>query len=98
MFQAIDLLTGEARPRVLEDRVAAMKAPLLLISAGRAAERDFNALYKRSAGGPVEHWNLPGTTHTRGLRDLRADYERRVAAFLEIALANTRTNSPQDIP
>jgi pimeloyl-ACP methyl ester carboxylesterase len=92
MFQAIDVLTGEPRPRVLQDRVAAMHAPLLLISAGRAAERDFNLLYERSAGGAVEHWNLPGIAHTRGLRDDRPDYERRVVAFFETTLtADERT-------
>ena len=82
MFQAIDVLTGEPRPRVLEDRVAAMEAPLLLISADRAAEYDFTALYAAAAGGPVEHWNLPDVTHTRGLRDRPGEYERRVLAFL----------------
>jgi fermentation-respiration switch protein FrsA (DUF1100 family) len=82
MFQAIDVLTGEPRPRVLEDRVAAMEAPLLLISAGRTAEHDFTALYAAAAGGPVEHWNLPDVTHTRGLRDRPGEYERRVLAFL----------------
>ena len=86
MFQAIDVLTGEPRPRVLEDRVAAMKAPLLLISADRAAEYDFTSLYAAAAGGPVEHWNLPGSTHTRGLQDRPAEYERRVLAFLGAAL------------
>jgi dienelactone hydrolase len=93
MFQAIDVLTGEPRPRVLQDRVAAMEAPLLLISAGRTAERDFNLLYERAAGGPVEHWNLPGTAHTRGLSDQPADYERRVAGFFESALHRNRKDS-----
>ena len=67
-FQAIGALTGADRPRVLEDRVAQMRAPLLLISAGSAAEHDFNVLYERAAGGPVEHWNVPGLEHTRVLR------------------------------
>jgi uncharacterized protein len=93
MFQAIDVLTGERRPRVLQDRVAAIHAPLLLISAGRTAEHDFNLLYERSASGPVEHWNLPGTAHTRGLRDHRLDYERRVAAFFETTLRTSGTRS-----
>ena len=82
MFQAIDVLTGEPRPRVLEDRVAAMRAPLLLISAGRAAEHDFNVLYAAAAGGPAEHWNMPDVSHTHGLRARPGEYERRALAFL----------------
>jgi dienelactone hydrolase len=95
-FQAIRVLTGADRPRVLEDRVAAMRAPLLLISAGRAAEHDFNALYEHAAGGPVEHWNLPDVEHTRGLRDRPQQYARRVATFFATAL--TPTHHHKDTP
>ena len=85
-FQAIGVLTGADRPRVLEDRVAAMRAPLLLISAGRTAEHDFNVLYEDAAGGPVEHWNLPDVEHARALRDRPKEYERRVTAFFDTTL------------
>ena len=87
MFQAIGAITGAERPRVLEDRVAALRRPLLLISAGRGVEHDFNVLYERAAGGPVEHWNLAGVSHTAGLRERPREYERRVAAFFGTTLA-----------
>jgi dienelactone hydrolase len=86
MFQAVDVLTGEPRPRVLEDRVAQMNAPLLLISAGRTAEHDFNV--QRAAGGPVEHWNLADFEHTRVLRDRPQEYARRVTAFFDTTLTH----------
>ena len=39
--------------------------PLLLVSAGRHEERDFNLKYDRDAGSrPVEHWNVPEAGHT----------------------------------
>ena len=83
MFQAVAAFTGEPRPRVLEDRVAAIRAPLLLVSGGRTAEYDFNVLYAKATGAPVEHWNVADTPHTRGLREHPAEYERRVVGFLE---------------
>lgn len=44
----------------LEDRIAEIEQPSLLISAGTAIERDFNVLYENAADeDPVEHWNLP---------------------------------------
>jgi hypothetical protein len=87
MFATIDVLTGAEQPRVIEDRVAALHAPLLLISApAQGLEHDFNVLYEAAAAGPVEHWNLPHSSHTRGLRDEPAAYERRVVSFLDSTL------------
>ena len=93
-FQAIGVLTGADRPAVLEDRVAQMRAPLLLISAGGSAEHDFNVLYERAAGSPVEHWNMPAVEHTRGLRDRPEEYERRVAAFFASTLPDHGKDQP----
>jgi dienelactone hydrolase len=87
MFATVDVLTGAEQPRVIEDRVAALRAPLLLISApAQGLEHDFNVLYEAAAAGHVEHWNLPRSSHTRGLRDEPAAYERRVVAFLDSTL------------
>jgi len=87
MFATIEVLTGAEQPRVIEDRVAALHAPLLLISApAQGLEHDFNVLYEAAAAGRVEHWNLPRSSHTRGLRDEPAAYERRVVSFLDSAL------------
>ena len=86
MFKALEALTGDRPPRPLEDQVARITAPLMLISGERLDEYDFNVLYEAAAGGPVEHWNLPDVTHTRGLRERPEEYERRVAAFFDDAL------------
>ena len=43
-------------------------------------------LYDRAGGPNVEHWNLPETGHTAGLREEPAAYEARVAAFFDRAL------------
>ena len=54
--------------RALEDVVADVKSPTLLISAAGSEERDFNVLYEQAAHGAVEHWNLPGAQHTEAIR------------------------------
>ena len=86
MFKAIEVIGGQAPPAPLEDRISQITSPLLLISAGRAAEYDFNALYMKSAQPTTQHWNLPDGHHTRGLREYPAEYERRVTGFFAQSL------------
>jgi uncharacterized protein len=86
MFTTIRVLSGDPPTRPLEDQVRKIESPTLLISAGTDVERDFNVLYDEAADGPVEHWNLPGADHTRAIHQHRAEYERRVAEFLDAAL------------
>ena len=87
MFTTVRVLSGDAPTRPLEDQMRKIDSPTLLISAGTDVERDFNVLYDEAADGPVEHWNLPGADHARAIRQHRAEYERRVVAFLDAALA-----------
>lgn len=86
MFKSIEVLTGDHPPAALEDQAARIDSPLMLISGQRLDEYDFNVRYAAAAGGPVEHWNLPDVSHTRGLRERPEEYERRVAAFFDAAL------------
>jgi hypothetical protein len=86
MFTTIRVLSGDAPGPPLEDLIASMRTPTLLISAGTAIERDFNVLYDQASRGPVEHWNLPDARHTDAIRDRPADYERRVVAFFDRTL------------
>jgi hypothetical protein len=86
MFEATEILTGDAPPKPLEDLVARIDSPLLLISAGRSAEYDYNVLYERAAGPATRHWNLPEAHHTRALREYPAQYERRVVQFFAQSL------------
>ncbi len=86
MFKAIEVIGGQAPPAPLEDRIAQITSPLLLISAGRTAEYEFNALYMQSAKPTAQHWNLRDGHHTRGLREYPASYERRVVDFFAQSL------------
>jgi fermentation-respiration switch protein FrsA (DUF1100 family) len=86
-FSTIRVLTGDSPGPPLEDLIAEVEEPTLLISAGTDAERDFNVLYDDAAGdGPVEHWNLPDAVHTEAIASHREQYERRVVGFFNEAL------------
>jgi uncharacterized protein len=87
MFTTIRVLSGDAPGPPLEDMIARVRAPTLMISAGEQVERDYNVLYERAASGPVEHWNLPSAQHTRAIREHPEEYERRVVSFFDAALA-----------
>jgi fermentation-respiration switch protein FrsA (DUF1100 family) len=86
MFNAIRVLSGNSPGPALEDQVARIASPLLLISAGNDVERDFNVDFAHVARAPVEHWNLPEAKHTGAIRQRPAEYERRVVAFFDDAL------------
>jgi uncharacterized protein len=83
MFTTMRVLSGDPPGPPLEDLIARVDAPTLLISAGATEEREFNVLYDDAAGNGVEHWNLPDAHHTAAIRDEPVEYERRVAGFFE---------------
>jgi uncharacterized protein len=83
MFKTMEVLSGDPQSPALEDRVADIRRPTLLISAGTAEEYEFGVLYDRVGNPMVEHWNLPKTTHTAAIRQAAVPYERRVSAFFE---------------
>ena len=88
MFSTIQVLTGDRPGPALEDAIANVESPTLLISAGTTLERDFNVHYDKVAGdGPVEHWNLPDANHTDAIYEQHERYERRVVDFLDAELA-----------
>jgi hypothetical protein len=86
MFTTIRVLSGDAPGPPLEDMIARVRAPTLMISAGEQVERDYNVLYERAASRPVEHWNLPAAHHTHAIREHPEEYERRVVSFFDDAL------------
>ena len=87
-FATVRITSGAHAGPPLEDMIKRVTRPLLLISAGRHEERDFNLKYDRDAGSrPVEHWNVPEAGHTGAIRDTAPDYERRVTAFFDRALS-----------
>jgi len=83
MFKTIEVLSGDPPSPALEDRVAAIRQPTLMVSAGTAEEYEFGVLYDRVGNPNVEHWNLPEVGHTAALRQAPARYTRRVLAFLD---------------
>jgi pimeloyl-ACP methyl ester carboxylesterase len=85
-FAALRVLSGDAPGPPLEDLVARITSPLLLISADRHEERDFNVLYDNAAPSTTEHWNLPDAHHTAAIREHADAYERRVVSFFDEAL------------
>ena len=97
MFKTIRILSGDPPSPALEDRIAQIEQPSLLISAGTAIERDFNVLYDEAAAdAPVEHWNLPDAHHTDAIHEHRDEYEDRVVSFLDEALnAGASPRSPR---
>jgi hypothetical protein len=86
MFGTVRILSGDPPSPTLEDRVAKIAQPTLLVSAGRAEEYEFNVLYDRVGNPHVEHWNLPDVGHTAALRQAPERYEQRVTAFFGDAL------------
>jgi hypothetical protein len=86
-FATAQVTSGSKPGPVLEDMIKRVTSPLLLVSAG-PPEKPYGDAYDRAAGDrPVEHWHLPDVGHTAAIREAAPEYERRVAAFLDAALA-----------
>jgi uncharacterized protein len=83
MFTTMRVLSGDPPGAPLEDLVTRIRSPALLISAGKADERDFNALYDSVGNPAVEHWNLPDAHHTNAIHEHPRQYERRVVTFFD---------------
>jgi fermentation-respiration switch protein FrsA (DUF1100 family) len=84
MFSTIRVLTGDAPPPPLQDQVARITSPLMLIGAGIKEEREFNELYSEAAP-QAEHWDVDAG-HTAALRERPREYEQRVVGFVDRAL------------
>jgi hypothetical protein len=95
MFATSQVTSGDSPGPPLEDMIARVQSPTLLISAGEGVERDFNVLYDRAARGPVQHWNLPDAHHTDAIHEYPDQYERRVVSFLDDALRPAPEREPQ---
>jgi uncharacterized membrane protein HdeD (DUF308 family) len=90
-FATVRIASGAKSGPPMEDMIKRISHPLLLVSAGREQEYDFNVKYDRAAGSrPVEHWNVPQAGHTGAIRDAAPSYERRVTAFFDAALNGGR--------
>ena len=86
MFGTVQLLSGSSPSPTLEDQVAKIRQPTLLVSSGTAEEYQFNVMYDRVGNPAVEHWSLPQVGHTAAVRQAARAYEQRVTAFFDRAL------------
>lgn len=76
------LLAGAPSPRSLRDSVAAADVPVLLITAGTAAdERRAAEFIAEGAPERVAIWTVPGAGHTDGLATDPDGWERQVVGF-----------------
>ncbi len=83
-----NLLTPASPPRTLRTAVrAAAPRPVLLITAGRVADERVAARHIAAASpSSVSAWDVPGASHTGGLRTAAREWERRVVGFFDDAL------------
>jgi pimeloyl-ACP methyl ester carboxylesterase len=86
--QATRVLSGAPESIGLADAVVATAPRPVLLIAGKD-EIDGDRSYRDASPGNVQLWELPDTAHTKGLAQHRADWEARVVAFLDGALART---------
>jgi fermentation-respiration switch protein FrsA (DUF1100 family) len=86
MFSTMRVVSGDPPGPAIEDQIARLESPALLISAGTDIEREFNQFYERIASPSVEHWNVPDAEHTHAIRSHRAEYEQRVGGFFDRTL------------
>jgi fermentation-respiration switch protein FrsA (DUF1100 family) len=86
LYVANRVLTATAPPPDLGELVTHLRAPALLIAAGRDQEARFGRIYAERSQGRARLWQVADATHTRALRMHRTEYERRVIGFLDATL------------
>jgi fermentation-respiration switch protein FrsA (DUF1100 family) len=87
-YGVTDLLTPASPPISLREAVSvAAPRPVLLVAAGERPDEGTANRYV-AAGSPstVQVWEVPGASHTGGLRTRPLEWEQRVTTFLTTAL------------
>jgi hypothetical protein len=90
-YGVTDLLTPASPPISLREAVSvAAPRPVLLVAAGERPDEGTANRYV-AAGSPstVQVWEVPGASHTGGLRTRPLEWEQRVTTFLMTALDRT---------
>lgn len=94
-FAALTVISGVTPPPSLVDLVPHIAPrPLLLIAAGTdgAEEIEFNRIYYAAAGEPKQLWELPDSTHIRGLDTHPEEYQDKVLTLFDRALLAGNTD------
>jgi uncharacterized protein len=87
---ATTVLSNHAPPPPLGERIGLIAPrPVFLIYAdpGQGGEAERQPGYFAAASEPKQMWKVPGASHTGGIDAQPAEFERRVIAFLDGALA-----------
>jgi hypothetical protein len=92
LYGATRILTASSPPPDLGRLVGRLRAPALLIAAGRS--QGFNRIYAERSRGQAHLWHIPEADHTHALRLHPGAYEARVTRFFDAALdAPTRNRT-----
>jgi uncharacterized protein len=87
LYVADGVLTASGPAPDLGRLVGRLRAPALLIAAGRGQEARFGRIYAQRSHGRAQLWEVPDAGHTRALRVHPAAYEARVTRFFAAALS-----------
>ncbi|HEX6844597.1 MAG TPA: alpha/beta fold hydrolase [Actinomycetota bacterium] len=88
LFGLVDLLASAEPPMPLEDAVAAIDAPVLLIMGSPDNERQLGPVYRDANPSRVTLWDLPDTPHIAAIRTHPDEYRERVAAQFAALVAD----------
>ena len=94
-FSALTAISGVTPPPSLVDLAPQIAPrPLLLIATGpeTAQEIKLNRIYYAAAGEPKQLWELPDSTHIRGLFSHPKGYQDKVLTFFDQALLSRNTD------
>jgi uncharacterized protein len=91
LYAATRVLTATAPPPDLGRLVGELRAPALLIAAGRGPEARFGRIYAERSHGRARLWAVPDAGHTQALRVHPAAYAARVGGFLHRTLLGRTT-------
>jgi hypothetical protein len=80
-------MAGASEPEPLDELVPKI-APrgIMLIATGTGVEPEINRIYQDAAGDSATLWEIPESHHTKGLKTVPDEYERRVVEFFNAEL------------
>jgi hypothetical protein len=87
LYGANRVLSASAPPPDLGRLVGRLRAPTLLVAAGRDTEARFGRTYAEHSHGRADLWQVPDAGHTHALHTHPRAYESRVGGFFDRALA-----------
>jgi uncharacterized protein len=90
LYSATRVLTASAPAPDLGELVTRLRAPALLVAAGRGPEARFGRIYAQRSHGRARLWAVPDAGHTQALRVHPRAYAARVGGFFDRVLLRPR--------